>query len=80
MCLESVAILVLGHGDLMPHVLSSMGGIPRGALNFFFGVCVPRGFQKVGSRERIFLEKWGSWDRKFGKFGSRELEFWPKHD
>ena len=24
-CLESVAILVLGHGDLRPHVLSIMG-------------------------------------------------------
>ena len=28
-----------------------------GALNFFFGGCVPHGFPKVGSRERIFLEK-----------------------
>ena len=36
---------------------------------------MPRGFQNVGSRERIFLEKWESWERKFG---SRELEFWPK--
>ena len=26
-----------------------------GALNFFFGGCVPRGFQNVGSRERTFL-------------------------
>ena len=25
MCLESVAILVLGHGDLRPHVLSIWG-------------------------------------------------------
>ena len=33
--------------------------IPLGALNFFFGGCVPHGFPKVGSRERIFLEKWG---------------------
>ena len=32
---------------------------PGGALNFFFGGCVPRGFQNVGSRERIFLEKMG---------------------
>ena len=28
---------------------------------------MPRGFQNVGSRERIFLEKWGSWEPKFGK-------------
>ena len=27
-----------------------------GALNFFFGECVPGGSPKVGSRERIFLE------------------------
>ena len=32
---------------------------------FFFGGCVPRGFQNVGSRERIFLKKWGSWERTF---------------
>ena len=35
----------------------ALGGGPGGALNFFFGGCVPRGFQNVGSRERIFLEK-----------------------
>ena len=39
---------------------------PGGALNFFFGGCVPRGFQNVGSRERISLKKWESWERKFG--------------
>ena len=46
----------------------------RGALDFFFFFfffffcgCVPPGFQNVGSRERIFLEKWESWERKFGK-------------
>ena len=33
--------------------------IPGGALNFFFGMYVPRGFPKVGSRERIFFEKLG---------------------
>ena len=33
----------------------------------FFGGCVPRGFQNEGTRERVFLEKWGSWERKFGK-------------
>ena len=44
------------------------GGRARGALNFFFlGGCVPRGFQNVGSRERIFLEIWGSWERKLRK-------------
>ena len=35
---------------------SNPGG---GALNFFFGGCVPRGFKNVGSRERIFLKKIG---------------------
>ena len=30
-----------------------------GHSTFFFGGCVPHGFPKVGSRERIFLEKWG---------------------
>ena len=46
-----------------------LGMVPGGggALNFFFGGCVPRRFQNVGSRERIFLEKWGSRERKFGK-------------
>ena len=34
---------------------------------FFFGGCVPRGFQNVGYRERFFLEKLGSWERKFRK-------------
>ena len=39
-----------------------------GGLNFFFfGGCVPHGFQNVGSREWIFLKKWGSWEQKFGK-------------
>ena len=37
-----------------------------GGLNFFGG-CVPHGFPKVESKERIFLEKWGSWEQKFGK-------------
>ena len=36
-----------------------LGKTPGGALNFFFGGCVPHGFPKVGSRERIFLEKLG---------------------
>ena len=50
-----------------------------GALNFFFfffffgGGCVPCRFQNVGSREQIFLEKWGSWEQK--KNRSRVLEF-----
>ena len=46
-----------------------------GALNFFFcfGRCVPCRFQNLGSREQIFLEKWGSWEQK--KNGSRVLEF-----
>ena len=28
-----------------------------GGTQLFFGGCVPHGFPKVGSRERIFLEK-----------------------
>ena len=32
-------------------------GRPGGYLIFFFGEYVPRGFPKVGSRERVFLEK-----------------------
>ena len=47
----------------------------RGALNlfffffFFFGGCVPTRVSKcrLGSRERIFFEKSGSWERKFEK-------------
>ena len=44
--------------------------IPSGeGTQLFSGGCVPRGFQNVGFRDRIFLEK----------FGSREIEFWPNH-
>ena len=50
--------------DLIDH-LTNPG---RGALNFFFDGCVPHGFPKVGSRERIFLENEGSRERKFAKF------------
>ena len=42
-----------------------LGVYARGALNFIFGECVPCGFQNVGSREQIFLKKWGSWERKW---------------
>ena len=45
----------------------------------FFGGCVPHRFKNVGSREQIFLEKWGLGNKNFEKFGSKELEFWPKH-
>ena len=48
-----------------------------GALNFFLCGCVPRGFQNVGSRERIFLKQNGGLGNE--NFRSRELEFWPKH-
>ena len=42
--------------------------LPLGVgTQLFFGGCVPRGFKNVGSRERIFLKKWGSWERKFWK-------------
>ena len=40
---------------------------------------MPCGFQNVGSRERVFLEKWGLGNENLEKFGSTELEFWPKH-
>ena len=46
-----------------------------GGHSTFLVGCVPHGFQKVGSRERIFLE--GSWKRKFASW---ELKFWPKQD
>ena len=42
-------------------------GLPLGGTQFFFGGCVLRWFQNEGSRERIFLEKCGSWERKFWK-------------
>ena len=34
-----------------------LGFEPGGHSTFLFGGCVPRGFPKVGSRQRIFLEK-----------------------
>ena len=40
----------------------------RGGAQPFFCGCVPRGFQNVGSGERIFLENWGSRERKLGNF------------
>ena len=43
------------------------GGGGGGHSTLFFGGCVPHRFQNAGSRERIFLEKWGSWEQKFGK-------------
>ena len=46
-----------------------------GGTQLFFGGCVPHGFPKVGSRERIFLENEGSREQKFGKFASWELKF-----
>ena len=37
MCLESVAILVLGQGDLRPHVYAIYGGIAsKSKLSMFF--------------------------------------------
>ena len=55
-------------------------GRPRGGTQlFFFGGCVPRVDKNVGSRERIFLEKWGLGDEDLEKFGSREVEFRPKY-
>ena len=41
---------------------------------------MPRGFQNVGSRERIFFKKnVGLENENLEKFGSRELKVWPKH-
>ena len=54
--------------------------VRSGGDSTFFGGCVPCGFQNVGSREWIFLEKWGFGNENFEKFGSRELEFRLKHD
>ena len=44
----------------------------------FFGGCVPRGFQSVGSRERIFPENGGLGNENLQKCGSKELELWQK--
>ena len=41
--------------------------LPLGGTQFFFGGCVPHGFQKVGSREWIFLEKLGVFGTKMWK-------------
>ena len=41
-------------------------------------VCVPHGFPKVGSREWIFLEKWGSREQKLGKIRVLRAEILPK--
>ena len=38
-----------------------------GGTQLFFGRCVPRGFPKVGSRERVFLEKLGVLGAKIQK-------------
>ena len=43
------------------------GLLGGGGTQLFFGGCVPHGFPKVGSRERIFLEKWGVLGTKIRK-------------
>ena len=40
---------------------------------------MPGRFQNVGSRELIFLKNGDLGNENLEKFGSRELEFWPKH-
>ena len=40
---------------------------------------MPRGFQNVGSRSGFSLQNGGLEKENLEKFGSRELEFWPKH-
>ena len=52
---------------------------PGGALNFFFGGCVPRGFQNVGLGSGFSLKNGVLGTKIWKKIGSRELEFWPKH-
>ena len=47
---------------------------PQGGTQLFFGGCVPRGFQNVGSRERIFLYKMGVFGTKIWK--NLGLESW----
>ena len=55
----------------------------RGGTQLFLDGCVPRRFQNVGSMERIFFFFFflnaGLGNENLDKFGSRELEFWPKH-
>ena len=41
--------------------------LTRGGTQLFFGGCVPHGFPKVGSREWIFLQKWGVLGMKIQK-------------
>ena len=41
---------------------------PGGGTQLFFGGYVPRGFPKVGSKERVPLKNEGSKERKFGNF------------
>ena len=50
-----------------------------GGTQLFFGVYVPRGFQKVGSRERVFLEKWGVLGAKILKFCLLRAEILAKN-
>ena len=44
---------------------------PGGAQLFFWWVCTVYGFPKVGSREWVFLEKWGVLGAKVLKFRSK---------
>ena len=56
--------------DQCPFYPNTQRFVPgREALNFFSGY-VLHGFPKVGSRERVFFEKLGVWERKFRNFAS----------
>ena len=47
----------------------------EGGTQLFFGEYVPRWFPKVGSRERVFLEKIGVLGAKIQKFCVLRAEF-----
>ena len=40
---------------------------------------MPHGFQNIGLGSGFSLKNGGLGNENFEKFGSRELEFWPKH-
>ena len=50
-----------------------------GGTQLFFGGYVSRRFPKIGSRERILLEKWGVFEWKFRKFLALRAEILTKN-
>ena len=53
---------------------------PGGTQLFFFDGFVSRGFPKVGSREWIFIEKWGVLGTKIQKFCILRAEILAKNE